>query len=119
MTTVIPRQVICALGHWQDLDEVDAIVQQTRFAGFELDREFSQLSPDDRMMTAFDASCDRVSPSMSQEDWDAVQAHRAVAYVLSPPIAKDQAIDVSSLALLLTAELLRGLSVAVRTGSSQ
>jgi hypothetical protein len=87
---------------------LDAIVQQKGFSGFELDREFSQLSPDDRMMTSFDASYDRVSPSMSEDDWNAVRTHRAVAYVLSPPIRKAQAADVSGRALLLTAALLRG-----------
>src|SRR6516165_7450370 len=107
MSTVMPRHVICALGNWRDLDEVDAIVRQEGFSGFELDREFSQLSPDDRIMASFDASYDRVSPSMSDEDWDAVRAHGAVAYVLSPPIRKARAADISGRALLLTAALLR------------
>jgi hypothetical protein len=106
--------VICALGNWCDLDEVDAIVRQERFPGFELDREFSQLSPDDRMMSSFDASYDRVSPSMSDADWNAVRTHGAVAYVLSPPIRKAHAADVSGRALLLTAALLGGGGVAAK-----
>lgn len=114
MPTVIPRHVICVLGNWRNLDELDAIVRQKGFAGFELDREFSQLSPDDRMMVSFDESYDRVSPSMSEEDWNAVQTHSTVAYVLSPPIRKDHAADISGRALLLTAALLRGGGVAAK-----
>jgi hypothetical protein len=106
--------VICALGNWRHLDEVDAIVRQKGFFGFELDREFSQIAPDDRMMASFDASYDRVSPSMSDEDWNAVQTHGAVAYVLSPPIRKEHASDISGRALLLTAALLQGGGVAAK-----
>jgi hypothetical protein len=106
--------VICVLGNWRDLDEVDAIVRENGFSGFELDLEFSQLSPDDRMMDSFDASYDRVSPSMSEEDWNAVETHGAVAYVLSPPIRKKHAADISGRALLLTAALLRGGGVAAK-----
>lgn len=114
MARVIPRHVICVLGNWRDLGDVDAIVQQKGFSGFELDREFSQLCPDDRMMDSFDASYDRVSPSMSKKDWNAVRTHGAVAYVLSPPIRKDHAADISGRALLLTAALLRGGGVAAK-----
>lgn len=114
MPTVIPRNVICVLGNWRDLGEVDGIVQQKGFSGFELDREFSQLSADDRMMDSFDASYDRVSPSMSDEDWNAVRTHSAVAYILSPPIRKEHATDISGRALLLTEALLRGGAVAAK-----
>lgn len=114
MSKVLPRHVICVLGNWRDLDEVDAIVRQKGFSGFELDREFSQLSPDRRMMASFDAFYDRVSASMSEEDWNAVRTHGAVAYVLSPPIRKEHAADISGRALLLTAALLRGGGVAAK-----
>lgn len=114
MTNVTPRHVICVLGNWRNLDEVDAIVRQKGFSSFQLDREFSQLSPDDRMMASFEASYDRVSPSMSKKDWNAVRTHGAVAYVLSPPIEKHQAMKISGRALLLTAALLRGGGVAAK-----
>lgn len=114
MPTVQPRNVICVPGNWRDLDEVDEIVQQGSFSGFELDWEFSQLAPDHRMMDSFDASYDRVSPSMFDEDWEAVRTLGAVAYVLSPPIRKEQAADISGRALLLTAALLRGGAVAAK-----
>jgi hypothetical protein len=106
--------VICVLGKWRDLDEVEAIVEQSEASDFELDREFSQLSPDSRMMASFDASYDRVTPSMTEEDWRAVQGHTAVAYVLSPPVRQEQAADISGQALLLTAALLRGGGVAAK-----
>ncbi|MBL8797200.1 MAG: hypothetical protein JNM56_25080 [Planctomycetia bacterium] len=106
--------MICALGHWRDLDEVGAVLRQPTFSDFTVDREFSQLFPDDRMMAAFDASYDRVSPSMSDDDWDAVRTHGAVAYVLSPPIRKNHAGDISGRALLLTAALLSAGAVAVK-----
>jgi hypothetical protein len=53
--------VICVLGRWRDLAEVDAIVRQLGDSGFGLDREFSRLSPDGRMVASFEASYDRVS----------------------------------------------------------
>lgn len=111
---VIPRNVMCVVGNWRDLDEVDEIIQQKSFSGFELDREFSQLSPDHRMMDSFVASYDRVSPSMSDADWNAVRTHGAVAYVLSPPIINEHAVEISGRALLLTAALLRGGAAAAK-----
>jgi hypothetical protein len=65
-------------------------------------------------MTSFDASYDRVTPSMTEADWRAVRGHRAVAYVLSPPIRKKQAADISGRALLLIAALLRRGGVAAK-----
>jgi hypothetical protein len=35
---VIPRHVICILGHWQNLDEVAEVVARVGGPGFELDR---------------------------------------------------------------------------------
>jgi hypothetical protein len=115
MPTVIPRHVICVLGNWRDFDDVDTIVREVGASGFELDREFSQLFPDRQMRAAFAACYDRVSPSMTEEDWLAVREHTAVAYVLSPPISKDQALNVSGHALSLTAALLRHGGVAAKS----
>lgn len=112
MTTVIPRHVICVLGKWCDLDGVTAVIQQT--GAFELDRQFSQLSPDKRMAASFDASYDRVAPSMTENDWRAVREHTAVAYVLSPQIYREQAAEISGSALLLTAALLQEGGVAAK-----
>lgn len=112
MTTVIPRHVICVLGKWRDLDGITATIQRTD--GFELDRQFSQLSPDTRMAAAFDACYDRVAQSMTENDWRAVREHTAVAYALSPPIPREQAAEISGLALLLTAALLQAGGVAAK-----
>jgi hypothetical protein len=114
MATVTPRHVLCVLGQWRNFDGVEAIVRRIGGSGFELDREFSQLASDERMVTSFEASYDRVSPSMTEEDWQAVREHSAVAYVLSPPLPKSQAVEVSSQALLLTAALLKGGGVAAK-----
>jgi hypothetical protein len=114
METVLPRHVICVLGKWRDLDEVDAVVGQLGDSGFELDREFSQLVRDSRMKKSFDVSYDRVNPSMTDEDWRAVRDHKAVAYILSPPIQKELAADISGLALLLTAALLQRGGIAAK-----
>jgi len=115
---VLPRHVVCILGNWRDLSEVDAIVQRMSIHGFKLDREFSQLSPDSRMMSAFEASYDRVAPTMTEKDWQAVKGHTAVAYVLSPPVPKEKATNISGLTLMLTAELLKGGGVAAKGESA-
>jgi hypothetical protein len=118
MATVIPRHVVCFLGEWRDLDAVEAIVRRVAGPGFEVDREFSQLTPDGRMLAAFEASCDRVTPSMTKEDWKAIRGHRAVVYVLSPPIRKPLAADISGRTLLMTGALLREGGVAAKGESS-
>ena len=115
---VLPRHVICVPGKWRDLDEVEAIVRPWSDSGFQVDREFSQLSPDIRMVDAFEASYDRVSPTMTADDWRAIQEHTAVAYVLSPPIPKGQAEKISAEMLLATAALLRGGGVAAKGESA-
>lgn len=114
MPTVLPRHVLCVLGEWNDLESVEVIVRKLGGPGFELDHEFSQLSPDARMPTSFEASYDRVTPSMTEKDWQAVRTHMAVAYVLSPPIQKSHAVEISGRVLLLTAALLREGGVAAK-----
>jgi hypothetical protein len=126
MASAAPRHVICILGKWGDFNEVEAIVRQLGGPGFELDREFSQLEPDSRMLTSFEASYDRVAPSMTEKDWRAIRRHTAVAYVLSPPLRKNLAAEVSGVALLLTAALLveggeaaKGESAGIAHGRAQ
>jgi hypothetical protein len=114
--TVRPRHVLCILGHWSNFEEVERVVRQ--FPGFELDRDYSQLSPDARMTTAFEASYERVTPSMTSDDWQAVREHAAVAYVLSPPMEKAESQAISTQALLLTAELLNNGGLAAKGESA-
>ena len=114
MAKILPRHVLCILGQWSELDSVEAIVHQVAGADFELDREYSQLTPDSRMVKAFEVSYDRVSPSMTEEDWQAVPEHSAVAYVLSPPMPKSSAMNISGQALQAIAALLQEGGVAAK-----
>jgi hypothetical protein len=118
MAAILPRHVICVLGLWDSLDLVEEMVRRVGGLGLSLDREFSQLAPDSRMIRSFEASYDRVNPSMTEEDWQAVREHTAVAYVLSPPLPRARAADISGRVLLLIAELLRGDGVAAKGESS-
>jgi len=118
MAEVTPRHVLCILGAWRSLDKVEAVVTRVGGPGFAVDREFSQLEPDDRMVEAFNASFDRVSPSMTDEDWEAVESHAAVAYVTSPPLRQDLALDISGRALVLIGALLENGGVAAKAESS-
>lgn len=83
-----------------------------------MDREYSQLAPDSRMVKSFEASYDRVHPSMTNEDWQAVTDHSAVAYFLSPPIHQDRAVDISGQALQLTSALLQHGGTAAKGESA-
>jgi hypothetical protein len=96
---VLPRNVLCVLGAWKSLAPVARLARE---AGFELDDEHSQLEPDRRMMSAFEAAADRVKPSLLREDRAAIMGHRAVVYLLSPrlPVAEAQARSVQALALV-------------------
>jgi hypothetical protein len=104
---VMPRHVICVLGDWNNLSKLEALVSRVGGSDFTVDREFSQVRPDPRMSVAFEASYDRVSPTMTEEDWSSVTNHSAVLYVLSPPIRRSAAPEISGRALLLTAALLQ------------
>lgn len=118
MPEVTPRHVLCILGNWPNLDGVEDIVSRVGGPDFELDREFSLLTPDARMPNAFEASYDRVQPSMTDDDWQAVREHSAVAYILSPPLRKNLAEEASGRALLLTAALLDAGGVAAKSESA-
>jgi hypothetical protein len=87
-------------------------------SGFALDRENSLLESDDRMGEAFDISYDRVSPTMTDADWQAIENHSAVAYILTPPIPAKTALDISRRALLLIGALLKAGGVAAKGESS-
>lgn len=116
MATIRPRIVLCALGGWSDWLTVDETVARVAGGGYARDAEYSVLEPDDRMRRAFDASMDRVEPSLTDEDWRAIDEHRAVAYVLSPPI--DGGTDVAAMMLRLGAALLDAGAVALKCESS-
>ena len=87
---IFPRHVICILGRWHDFSDVQAAVAACG-DDFTFDEEYSQLSPDDRMSTAFEASMDRFNPTITDEDWENIRSHSAVAYILSPPMPQPAA----------------------------
>lgn len=88
MLHVRPRHVVCLLGRFESFDALERVVHDVGGPGFSLDREYSMLEPDDRMGRAFEVSADRTQPSVLEADWDAIAAHRAVAYVLSAPMER-------------------------------
>lgn len=110
--------MVCVVGTGLDLDAMDALVQDVGGPGFELDQEESQSDPDARMRTAFEYSMDRVNPSFTDDDWDAIDDHDSVAYVLSPPIDPGSALDVAARMLAVTAAALRAGGVAAKGESS-
>jgi hypothetical protein len=99
--TVRARHVLCLLHDAATLEPIVA-----RYPGFTIDREFSIDESDARMHRAFEASMDRVAPSITDEDWAAIDAHRAVTYVLSPPIDPPRALEISTAALQLIRDAL-------------
>lgn len=103
--TVEPRHVICVLGTWKTFEPVEKLLAGT---GCELDTEYSILERDDRMPRAFDASADRVEPSISSKDEKAIAKHTAVAYVLSPPLPKAEAMHTSARVLRVIGAFLDG-----------
>lgn len=94
--------MICALGVWTSLETAAAAALRAGGTSFVLDRELSGLRPDARMSAAFEAAADGVAPSISEDEWIAIERHSAVAYVLSPPIcARDaRAIAIKTLAVV-------------------
>jgi hypothetical protein len=109
---------MCVIGAWTNLDHAEAVIKEVGAGEFALDRDFSQTHPDGRMVTAFEASYDRVAPTMTDDDWQAVREHMAVVYFLSPPMTKETAIEVSGQTLLVTAALLRDGGAAAKGDSA-
>jgi hypothetical protein len=113
-----PRHVVCVLGPWKSFDAVTHIVSAVGGEGFRLDDEYSQLEPDDRMAGAFAASADRVDPSIGKADDRAIAKHRAVAYVLSPPLPAADAQARSAKMLAIIGALLADGALAVKAESA-
>jgi hypothetical protein len=106
---VLPRHVLCLLAKKEDYLRLSRACEQ-RIAAlgckFEIDREFSEDEEDSRMPRAFEVCWDRVHPdAYTDEDIDAVAAHGAVIYLLSPPLRPGTHIEQSAIALDLIAPL--------------
>jgi hypothetical protein len=117
-----PRHVLCILGKKRDFFELVSSMQLAinEFAdGFEVDAEFSQGVPDERMAEAFYASWDRVH----ENAWDdadsiAVRDHGCVIYVLGPHMGSENAVEISAVALRLIIHALDHGATAVKGESA-
>lgn len=118
MEEILPRHVVCLLGTWRTLAEMEEMFARLAPPGFELDEEYSGPGEDDRMVTAFEHAADRVTPSFFQEDVSAVRAHTSVAYVLSPRIPKAAAMQISGMTLQMVATMLEGGALAAKSESA-
>ena len=114
---IIPRHVVCILGHWKDFSNVRATVDAFE-DGFNFDEEYSQLTHDSRMTAAFEVSMNTVDSSMTQLDRDNIASHTGVAYVLSPPLLPDKAELISGKTLLLVDASLKAGGVAAKSESA-
>lgn len=117
-----PRHVFCFLGGEGSFAALRHAIQASidDFAdGFEIDEEYSQDEPDDRMEDAFFHSWDRVVPQVwSSADEEAVRDHGCVVYVLGPPMTAEHAVDLSRIALRLVVETLKNGAIAVKGESA-
>ncbi|MEO1266515.1 MAG: hypothetical protein AAFX99_00360 [Myxococcota bacterium] len=86
---------------------------------FYLDEEESGLGAEPGMVRAFMCFADRVSPSMTQYDWDAVEGHTSVAYIITPVLTRETAVAHSRTLLQLVGVLFeRCGAVAIKNESS-
>jgi len=87
--------------------------------GFEIDAEFSQNMPDDRMAGSFEICWDRVyHGAWTEADEEAVLGHGCVVYVLGPHMDAEDALQTSVTALCLVAHALDNGAVAAKGESA-
>lgn len=114
--SVTPRHVLCALGSGLDFGTVERITKEVGGPDFSFDDEYSEPDHDPRMTRAFRASlADR---SFTDADWEAVEAHDSVAYLMGPPMTPATSLGVSRRLLAVAAALLRGGATAVKNESN-
>ena len=113
---VTPRHVLCALGSGLDFGAVERIAKEVGGPDFSFDDEYSEQAPDTRMTHAFRAClADR---TFTDADWEAVESHDSVAYVMGPPMTRGISLGVSRRLLAVAAALLRGGATAVKNESN-
>jgi hypothetical protein len=121
-STMRPRHVLCFLGGKNQLGELATAAMQLiedLAPGFEIDADYSQNEPDDRMPAGFEVCRDRVHPrAWSTSDEQAVETHGSVLYVLSPRMDLDNSVDISAAALCLTVHMLGNGAVAAKGESA-
>lgn len=108
-----PVHVLCVLGRGAGLDEIARIAAES--GGLVLDEQ-SRAEHDPRMTGAFRASLS--TPSFTDEDFAAVEAHDTVAYVRTVTFIPEIAELISRRTLIAVGALLRGGAVAVKNESS-
>ncbi|MGP4019382.1 hypothetical protein [Saccharopolyspora sp. 5N708] len=99
---VEPLHVLCVVGSGLDFEVVEKVVRAVGGPHFTLDREFSEQEHDPRMPQAFEASL--AGLSFTDADWDAVDDHDSVAYVLAQA-GREHASYTSERMLVVAAEL--------------
>ena len=113
---VTPRHVLCALGAGLDFGAVERIAKEVGGPDFSFDDEYSEPAPDPRMVSAFrNCMADR---SFTDADWEAVESHDSVAYLMGPPMIRDRSLDVSRRLLAVAAALLRDGATAIKNESN-
>jgi hypothetical protein len=119
-STVKPRHVLCFLGKDEGLlHPPEAVVKTIADFNFEIDRTYSQAKPDPHMERSFGVCWDRVFPkAWSEADEMAVFNHKAVLYVLSPPMEQQKTVAYSAAALRIVEEMIEAGATAVKGESA-
>ncbi|WFU22637.1 hypothetical protein QA649_31800 [Bradyrhizobium sp. CB1717] len=119
-SSVKPRHVLCFLGKNESLlHPPKAMAKTIADFGFEIDRTYSQAKPDPHMERSFGVCWDRVFPkAWSAADEAAVVNHKAVLYVLSPPMDQQKATAYSAAALQIVDEMFDAGAIAAKGESA-
>ncbi|PWE79806.1 hypothetical protein XF30_26570 [Bradyrhizobium sp. SUTN9-2] len=119
-SSVKPRHVLCFLGKNEILlHPPKAVAKTIADFGFEIDRTYSQAKPDPHMERSFGVCWDRVFPkAWSEADEMAVLNHKAVLYVLSPPMEQHKTVAYSAAALRIVEEMIEAGATAVKGESA-
>src|SRR5215212_8357251 len=70
----MPKLVLCVVGNWELVEHLEELLA-------DMEHEFQE--GDERMVEAFESSACRVTPSMTEDDYEAIRNHTAVVYLLS------------------------------------
>ncbi|MFK4524775.1 hypothetical protein ABIF90_002756 [Bradyrhizobium japonicum] len=119
-SSVKPRHVLCFLGKDESLlHPPKAVAKTIADFNFEIDRTYSQAKPDPHMERSFGVCWDRVFPkAWSAADEAAVASHKAVLYLLSPPLEQQRAVAFSAAALRIVEEMIEAGATAAKGESA-
>lgn len=119
-SSVKPRHVLCFLGKDDSLlQPPKAVAKTVADFNFEIDRTYSQAKPDPHMERSFGVCWDRVFPkAWSATDEAAVANHKAVLYVLGPPMEQQKTVAYSAAALRIVEEMIEAGATAVKGESA-